>query len=144
MRGYLVAGNWKMHGSRDGNRALVEGIVAGIGDVAGVDVLVCPPFPYLAEVAGQVAGSGLLVGAQNLATETSGAFTGEVSGDMLVDSGCRYVIVGHSERRALYGESSAIVAVKFGAARDCGLGADSLRRRDPGRKRGWQDQRRHR
>jgi len=120
MRDFLVAGNWKMNGYAAGSAALVSDIVAGVPDSDRVKVLVCPPFPYLASIAAQVRGSNVAVGAQTLSEHQSGAFTGEVAPAMLRDIGCEYVIVGHSERRALYGETSAAVAAKFKAA----LGAD--------------------
>lgn len=121
MRGYLVAGNWKMNGSNDANRALVEGIVAGVPANKDVQLLVCPPFPYISSVAGLIEGSSVLLGAQNVSQHASGAFTGETAGSMLRDAGCEYVIVGHSERRALMGETSKIVAEKFKASLDTGL-----------------------
>lgn len=121
MRKFLVAGNWKMNGDRASNSALVTGILGGMGGSDHVDVLVCPPFPYLAAVGGQAAGTELLLGAQNVSEHASGAFTGEVAAAMLADVGCRYVIVGHSERRALYGETDDQVAAKFAAAQGKGL-----------------------
>ena len=121
MRDFLVAGNWKMNGSNAANADLVAGIIAGVPDGDGFDLLVCPPFPYVAAVAAQVAGSPVKVGAQNVAEHDKGAFTGEVAPAMLKDVGCEYVIVGHSERRALYGETSAQVAAKFVAAQAAGL-----------------------
>ncbi|MGI9235147.1 MAG: triose-phosphate isomerase [Woeseiaceae bacterium] len=121
MREFLVAGNWKMNGSNEANKALLEGIVAGIPDGEGFRVLVCPPFPFLATVASQVGGSTVSVGAQNVSENDSGAFTGEVAPSMLKDVGCDYVIVGHSERRALYGETSEQVAAKFMSAQAAGL-----------------------
>ena len=116
MREFLIAGNWKMNGSGAANEALVAGIVSGVPSGSGFSLLVCPPFPYLAAVAAQAAGSAVKVGAQNVSEHESGAFTGEVSASMLGDIGCDYVIVGHSERRSLYGESSEQVAAKFRAA----------------------------
>jgi triosephosphate isomerase len=121
MRDFLVAGNWKMNGDSASNAELVAGIVAGAPDSGRVKVLICPPFPYLAAVAAQVSGSKVSVGAQNVSEHTSGAFTGEVAAPMLRDSGCEFVIVGHSERRSLYGESSTEVAAKFKAALAAGL-----------------------
>ena len=121
MRGYLVAGNWKMNGSNAANAELVDGIIAGLPSNETVEVLICPPFPYLGTMAGKVRGSRLLLGAQNVSRHASGAFTGETSASMLVDSGCEYVLVGHSERRALMGESSEIVAAKYVAALAAGL-----------------------
>jgi len=121
MRKYLVAGNWKMHGDTETNTALVAGVIAGQPDSANVEMLVCPPFPYLAAVAAQAAGSRLQVGAQTVSEHEKGAFTGEVAPGMLRDIGCTHVLVGHSERRALYGESSAQVAAKFESALNAGL-----------------------
>jgi triosephosphate isomerase len=121
MRGYLVAGNWKMNGSNAASAELVDGIIAGAPESDLVELLVCPPFPYLSAVAERLRGSGVRLGAQNLSQYDSGAYTGEISGSMLRDVGCEYVIVGHSERRALMRETSRIVAQKFQAALDCGL-----------------------
>jgi len=118
-RSRLVAGNWKMHGSRQANRALLEQILKEKS--GGAECAVCPPFPYLAQAAEQLKGSAVALGAQNLSEHAQGAHTGEVSGAMLKDVGCRYVIVGHSERRQLYGEGDALVAKKFAAARAAGL-----------------------
>ena len=121
-RQYLVAGNWKMNGSLEANRTLVSGILAGLGQCAGVEVLVCPPAPYLAQVRELVEGSRIRLGGQNLADqEKAGAFTGEVHGAMLRELGCQYVLVGHSERRSLYGETDAVVAAKFKVAQALGL-----------------------
>ncbi len=120
-RQYLVAGNWKMYGHRASIEALVKGINAGLSSLPKVQVLVCPPAPYLAEVA-HSAGVNLAVGAQNIAAqEQEGALTGEVLGAMLKEVGCSHVIVGHSERRALFGDSDAIVAQKVRAALIAGL-----------------------
>lgn len=120
-RQYLVAGNWKMFGSTAANQILMDGIRAGLGDVGNVQVLVCPPSPYLAAVK-QAAGTALHVGAQNIAAqEKEGAFTGEVLGGMLKDVGCSHVIVGHSERRALFGDTDAVVAQKVHATLAAGL-----------------------
>ena len=121
MRNILVAGNWKMNGSSAANAELVGGIVAGAPRSDHVKVLICPPFPYLAAVVAQAAGSAVAVGAQTVSEHESGAFTGEVAPGMLRDIGCEYVIVGHSERRELYGETSTTVAEKFKAALDAGL-----------------------
>ena len=121
MRNYLVAGNWKMNGSTAGNAELIAGIVAGVPDSERVKLLICPPFPYLAAAAEGVAGSAVALGAQSVSEHESGAFTGEVAPSMLRDVGCEYVIVGHSERRTLYGETSAAVAAKFVAAKEAGL-----------------------
>jgi triosephosphate isomerase len=121
MRDILVAGNWKMNGSELANSELVAGIIAGAPDATNVQLLVCPPYPYLASVADQVKGSDVAVGAQNVSEHEKGAFTGEVAPAMLKDVGCEYVIIGHSERRTLYGETSAQVAAKFGAVQAAGM-----------------------
>ena len=115
MRSPLVAGNWKMHGNRASNRALLDALLVGIGALEGVECAVCVPFPYLGEVAGRLANTKLAWGAQNLSEHAQGAHTGEVSAAMLKEFGCRYVIVGHSERRQLYGETDAAAAAKFTA-----------------------------
>ena len=120
MRQVLVAGNWKMNGSRESIKGLLDGIKAGMGDVKA-QVAVCAPYVYLADVQTQLAGTSIGYGAQDIATEDSGAFTGEISGSMLNDFGGKYVIVGHSERRSLYGEADADTANKFAAARRHGL-----------------------
>lgn len=121
MRRPLVAGNWKMNGSRAANEKLLDGLKQGLASRVVAEVAVCPPFVYLREVGEQLAGSAIKLGAQNLSEQTGGAFTGEVAPAMLVDCNCQYVIVGHSERRALYGESDALVAQKFAAARKAGM-----------------------
>ncbi|TCS71362.1 triosephosphate isomerase [Sulfuritortus calidifontis] len=120
MRRKLVAGNWKMHGSLAENEALLAGVLAGIAS-AKTDVAVCVPYPFLAQVQAKLSGSPIAWGAQNLSQHGKGAFTGEVSAAMLRDFGCKYVIVGHSERRSLYGETDEIVAAKFEAAQAAGL-----------------------
>lgn len=120
MRKKLVAGNWKMHGAIQQNAALLEGIKAGVRDLA-CDVVVCPPYPYLAQAQAILAGSSIGLGAQSVSEYAIGAFTGEVSASMLLEFGCRYVLLGHSERRSLYGETDALVAAKFEAALKAGL-----------------------
>jgi triosephosphate isomerase len=121
MRKKLVAGNWKLNGSTEANGALLAGILAGLDATAGADVMVCPPYVYLAEVARRIDGSAVLLGAQDVATEASGAYTGEVSAGMLREVGCTHTIIGHSERRTLYGDTDDVVAAKFLAAQAGGL-----------------------
>lgn len=121
MRQPMVAGNWKMNGSRERTHSLVSEIIASGVDACASDVVVCPPFVYLPDAAELLSGSTVALGAQDLDVNSEGAFTGGVSGPMLVDVGCRFVIVGHSERRTLYGEDDAAVAVKAGAALGAGL-----------------------
>jgi triosephosphate isomerase len=121
MRRPFVAGNWKMHGSRAENAQLLDGLVQGLPAQTSSDIAVCSPFVYLAETARVLKASAIAVGAQSVCAETLGAFTGEVSASMLKDVGCTYVIVGHSERRAIYREDDALVARKFLAAQNQGL-----------------------
>ncbi|MCI0517016.1 MAG: triose-phosphate isomerase [Woeseiaceae bacterium] len=122
MRGYLVAGNWKMNGYGAVNTKLTRSILEGWGAGATqVRLLICPPYPYLRELGQLLEGSSVALGAQNLSQHASGAYTGEVSAAMLKDVGCEFVIVGHSERRAMMGETSAVVADKFAAALGAGL-----------------------
>ena len=120
MRKTIVAGNWKMNASKDSVESLVTDILSGASDVSA-EIIVCAPFPYLSQVEGLIEGSNLMLGAQNLNLNASGAFTGEVSAEMIKDFGANHVIVGHSERRSLYGETSEIVAEKTKAAIDSGL-----------------------
>ena len=121
MREKLVAGNWKMYGSRASTRSLVAGLGAEFASGAPCEVAVCPPFAYLAEAAEHAAGTPIRLGAQDVSSQDEGAFTGEVSGAMLADLGCSYAIVGHSERRTLHGETDELVAAKFLAAQRHGL-----------------------
>ncbi len=121
MRQPLVAGNWKMHGSRAENASLVSGLLDLLQPGKRAEILLCPPFPYLMETGRLLKDSGVSLGAQSVCAESQGAFTGEVSAAMLKDVGCRYVLVGHSERRQLFGESDALVARKFVAAQGQGL-----------------------
>jgi triosephosphate isomerase len=121
MRRPLIAGNWKMHGSRAENAELIEALLLGLPAQTPVDIVVCPPFVYLWEVSRLVKGSNIALGAQSVCAEQVGAFTGEASASMLKDVGCKYVIVGHSERRAIYKEDDALVARKFLAAQSQGL-----------------------
>lgn len=121
MRKKLVAGNWKMFTTSATARQLAAAVVRGLGAEENVAVAVCPPFPYLTAVAEVLKGSRVALGAQNCYHEKEGAFTGEVSTAMLVDVGCRYVILGHSERRHKLGESDAFINRKIGAALAAGL-----------------------
>jgi triosephosphate isomerase len=121
MRQPLVAGNWKMHGSRAENASLVSGLLDLLQPGKQAEILLCPPFPYLMETARLLKDSGVSLGAQSVCAEPQGAFTGEVSAAMLKDVGCRYVLVGHSERRQVYAESDVLVARKFMAALSQGL-----------------------
>lgn len=120
MRKKIVAGNWKMHGNLASNAELLQGVRAAVVGVAA-DVAVCVPYPYLDQVRKALEGSNVAWGAQDVSEHAQGAYTGEVSAAMLVDFGCTYVIVGHSERRSLYGDTDAIVAAKFEAAQKAGL-----------------------
>jgi triosephosphate isomerase len=134
----LVAGNWKMHGSRASIQALLDSLLQGIPKAGGAGCAVCVPFPYLAQVAERLRGSPIAWGAQNVSEHAQGAYTGEVSAAMLAEFGCRYVIVGHSERRQLFGESDAQVAAKFAAVRIAGMTpilcvGETLEERDAGR-----------
>jgi triosephosphate isomerase len=121
MRTPFVAGNWKMFTNNATARQLATAVVRGLGDEKRVAVALCPPFPYLASVAEALSGSSVALGAQNCYPEKEGAFTGEVSPVMLVDVGCRYVILGHSERRHKLGESDAFINRKVQAALAAGL-----------------------
>jgi triosephosphate isomerase len=120
MRRTLIAGNWKMNGSVAANAVLLDGIRAGAGGLAA-DLAVCVPSPYLAQTQSALSGSVVAWGGQDLSLHESGAYTGEVSGAMLRDFGCQFVIVGHSERRSLHGETDVVVAGKAMQALACGL-----------------------
>lgn len=122
MRKPLVAGNWKMHGSLASATELAAAIAANSAEYTATEVLLVPPSVHLSPVANAVADSQVALGGQNLCQQAGqGAYTGEVSGEMLKDLSCRYVLVGHSERRALYGESDETVAEKAAVARSQGL-----------------------
>lgn len=117
----LVAGNWKMNGSLAANAVLVQGLLAEGGDAWGCEVAVCVPAPYLAQLQSLTQGSPLALGAQDVSTQESGAFTGESSAAMLKDFGVRYCLVGHSERRQYHQESDAVVATKAQRALAAGI-----------------------
>ncbi|WP_306582074.1 triose-phosphate isomerase [Dokdonella sp.] len=119
MRRPLVAGNWKMHGSRAMAAELVGALVAEAG--GPVEIAILPPFPYIEALVARHAGSGLAFGAQDVSAHATGAYTGEVAAAMLKDIGCSHVLVGHSERRQYHGENDALVAAKFIAAQQAGL-----------------------
>jgi triosephosphate isomerase len=120
MRQVMVAGNWKMNGSRGSVKTLIDGIKAGIAGVK-TEVVVCPSYVFISSVADYLDGSAIKLGAQNMCDRDSGAFTGEIAGPMLQDFGVEYVIIGHSERRSLYGETDAVTAIKYGAVLRNGL-----------------------
>ena len=121
MRRKLVVGNWKMHGRLARNQALLQAILAGVRDLGKADYAVCVPYPYLAQAQSLLQGSNVAWGAQNLSQHEEGAFTGAVAPGMLVDFGCSYVIIGHSERRGLFHESNEIASAKFDAAIKAGM-----------------------
>jgi len=116
----LIAGNWKMNGGLAANEALLRALLTGVGQPLA-DVAVCAPAPYLAQVQGLLAGSPIDWGAQDMSAHEQGAYTGEVSAAMLKDFGCRYAIVGHSERRQYHGETDALVAAKAQRALAAGI-----------------------
>jgi len=117
----LIAGNWKMNGSRESTQALAQAVAAGIQGLDGIDVAICPSYVHIPELASLLTGTGLMLGAQSVADQDEGAYTGEVSGAMLREFSCKLVLVGHSERRQLYGETDALVARRFAAALRHGL-----------------------
>ena len=138
MRTPLIAGNWKMHKTLAEARELVGGIRDGLTSVRGVDVLICPPYPLLFPMAKAVAGTPIMLGAQNAHEATHGAFTGEVSVPMLKDTGCTHVIIGHSERRKVYKEDGALLTKKVRAVIGGGLNViycvgETLDERESGR-----------
>ncbi len=121
MRKALVAGNWKMNGTQAMTTELCNGIAAGMAALGDVEVLVCPPAILISAAAMTLKNSDVAVGGQDLDVNSGGAFTGQTSAAMLLDAGCKYVIVGHSERRQFYGDSDALVAEKTQVALDAGL-----------------------
>jgi triosephosphate isomerase (TIM) len=138
MRRPVVAGNWKMHGSRSANESLLSDIEQGLKPEWQVDMVVFPPYVYLADAMRALDGGAVQVGAQDVCAEPIGAFTGQVSAAMLRDVGCRFVIVGHSERRRLNHEDDALVARKFAAVLQADLTpvlcvGETLEEREAGR-----------
>lgn len=121
MRRPFIAGNWKMNNLASDTTSLINALRPSVADVTGVDIAVCPPFTSLAAAAHALAGSNIMLGAQNCHWEASGAFTGEVSPQMLVDAGCSVVIVGHSERRQYFCETNETVNKRLKAALEAGL-----------------------
>jgi triosephosphate isomerase (TIM) len=136
----LVVGNWKMNGDSVANDALLSALRDRLDEalLSKVDVAVCPPFPYLGQTAARLSGSGIAVGSQDVSAFGNGAYTGDVSAEMLVDLGSRWTIIGHSERRTLFGETDETVARKAGRALGNGLGVivcvgETLEQRESGR-----------
>jgi triosephosphate isomerase (TIM) len=121
MRSKLIAGNWKSNGDLASNQQLLEIVRANTQGLDGVECAVCAPYPYLFQVQQALKGSALAWGAQDVSPYGAGAYTGAVSAAMLLDFGCRYVLVGHSERRSIFGETDATVSEKFEAAVNSGL-----------------------
>jgi triosephosphate isomerase len=121
MRQPLVAGNWKMNGSVEEIKTLLDGILAGMAEVKVAEVAVCPPAIYIPQVQAALSGSPVAWGGQDISVHDSGAYTGEIAGPMLKEFGCKYAIIGHSERRTYHGESDSLVADKFEAALKQGL-----------------------
>ncbi|MDR2220223.1 MAG: triose-phosphate isomerase [Methylobacillus sp.] len=121
MRRKLVVGNWKMNGSIAINKALLEALIAGVRKLDNSDYVVCAPYPYLCQTQQLLQGTNIAWGAQNLCSTDNGALTGAVAPHMLVDYGCRYVIIGHSERRALFHETDDTAAARFLAAQGAGI-----------------------
>lgn len=137
MRRPVVAGNWKLHGSRAAVTSLVDAISRECAAFPSVDVAVCPTFVHIPLAVERAGDSGLATGAQDVSDQAEGAFTGEVAAPMLAEAGCRYAIVGHSERRARHGELDRTVAIKCRAAAEAGLTpivcvGESLAQRDEG------------
>lgn len=121
MRRTLIAGNWKMNGSLSSIIELMQGIKAGLNDVTNADMVVCPPAVYLMKVSGLIDKENIGLGSQNICDQESGAYTGELAPSMLKEAGCQYAIIGHSERRSLYGESDELIAKRFAMAVQSGI-----------------------
>ncbi len=121
MRKPLIAGNWKMNGSRESIAILLDGIKAGMGDITTAEVAVCAPSIYMGDVQARLEGSDVTWGGQDVSVHDSGAYTGETAASMLQDFGCKYAIIGHSERRTYHAESDALVSEKFEQAINNGL-----------------------
>jgi triosephosphate isomerase len=121
MRSKLVAGNWKSNGSLAANQILLEQVRSEAARLSGIGCAVCVPYPYLPQTQQALSGSNVGWGAQDVSQYGAGAYTGAITAQMLVDFGCRYAIVGHSERRSLFGETDAVVAAKFQVALAAGL-----------------------
>ena len=121
MRRLFIAGNWKMNLNRGQSLSLVQSLVESLRGVSDVDIAVCPPAVYLGELGKALHATNIGLGAQNVNSKSEGAYTGEISCSMLKDVGCRYVILGHSERRAIYGETDSMVNEKLHAVLDAGL-----------------------
>lgn len=121
MRRTLIAGNWKMNGSLESITELMNGIKAGVADVTNADLAVCPPAIYLMKVRSLIDDANIALGSQNVCDQASGAFTGEIAPSMLREAGCQYAIIGHSERRSLYGESDELIAARFAMAVESGI-----------------------
>lgn len=136
----MVAGNWKMNGLIESNEQLLETMIDPLNLVVGVDIAICPPSPYLGQVRGALSGptrQRVSLGAQTVSEQAPGAYTGEVAVEMLIDLGCEWVILGHSERRTVFGETDAMVAAKADRALAAGLGViicvgESLEQRESG------------
>lgn len=120
MRQPLIMGNWKMNGSREEGVQLAKALAEGLGAVSQ-EMAVCVPFVYLSDIRAALGSSGIALGAQNVADQSSGAYTGEVSASMLADCGCKYALVGHSERRSYYGDTNESVAKRFCQAQSKGI-----------------------